>query len=156
MEKEKKVRNLLSWLSAQGISYEFIRHTRGETTAEASRALRVEKSTILKCLLFKNEPEEFIGVVITGDRKVSTEQLKKITGKNFKLAPTEDVLRETGFDIGGIPPFAFSIRGITCYVDIAVMSPRWVYGSAGSATSGVKFSPLSFEKIGCKIVNISK
>ena len=156
MEKEKKVRDLLSWLSVQGIGYEFIEHAKGKTTAEASNALGVEKSAILKCLLFESQLKDFVGIIITGDRRVSPEKLRETTGKNFKLAPTEDVQVQTGYDVGGIPPFAFLIRGITCYVDVAVMKLQWVYGSAGSATSGIKFSPLSFEKVEYKIADIGE
>ena len=153
---EKKIQALLTWLSAQDINYEFIRHSSGGTTAEASEALGVEVSAVLKCLLFKEQFKKFIGVVVTGDRRVSLKKLKEVTSKNFKLASREDVLTQTGYDIGGIPPFAFSIRGIQGYVDPNVIQHQWVYGSAGSVATGIKFSPLSLEKVGYKIVDISE
>lgn len=156
MTTEKKIQDLLTWLTAQDINYEFIRHTRGRTTTEASEALGVDRSEILKCLLFKGQAEEFIGVIIGGDNRVSLKKLKAITNKNFKLASTEDILTQTGYEVGGIPPFVFSIRGIAGYVDSSVIQHQWVYGSAGSATTGIKFSPHSLEKVGYKVVDVSE
>ena len=156
MTTEKKIQDLLNWLTTQDINYEFIRHARGGTTTEASEALGVDRSEILKCLLFKGQSKEFIGVIISGDSRVSLKKLKGITNQNFKLASPEDILTQTGYEAGGIPPFAFSIHGITGYVDSNVMQRQWVYGSAGSATTGIKFSPLSLEKVGYKTVNVSE
>jgi len=156
MTTEKKIQELLTWLTAQDINYEFIRHARGGTTTEASEALGVDQSEVLKCLLFKGQSEEFIGVIITGNRRVSPEKLKEITNTNFKLASPREVLVHTGHEVGGIPPFAFSISGIPGYVDSSVIQHQWVYGSAGSATTGIKFSPLSLEKVGYKAVNVTE
>lgn len=156
MTTEKKIQDLLTWLTAQDISYEFIRHARGGTTAEASEALGVDRSKILKCLLLKGQSEEFIGVIIGGDSRVSLKKLKEITNKNFKLASPEDILTQTGYEVGGIPPFAFSISGIVGYVDSSVIQHQWTYGSAGSATTGIKFSPRSLEKVGYKTVDVSE
>ena len=156
MEARRQSIDLLNWLLSRGISYELIRHTKGKTTAEASRALGVDKSKILKSLLLKDSSEEFIGVVITGDRKVSFKKLKRITGSDFKLASCQEVLRETGYKVGGVPAFTFSICHITGYVDFRVMQHKFVYGSAGSETLGLKFSPSLLKSIGYRIVDITK
>lgn len=154
MTTEKKIQDLLTWLTTQDINYEFIRHTRGRTTTEASEALGVDRSKILKCLLLKGQLDEFIGVIIGGDNRVSLKKLKGITNENFKLASPEDILTQIGYEVGGIPPFAFSISGVPGYVDSNVILHQWVYGSAGSATTGIKFSPLSLEKVGYKTVDV--
>lgn len=156
MATEKKIQDLLTWLTTQDINYQFIRHPKGRTTTEASEALRIDRSEILKCLLFKDQSEEFIGVIIDGANRVSLKKLKRITNKNFKLASPEDVLVQTGYEIGGIPPFAFSIRSIPGYVDSRVIQHQWVYGSAGSTTTGIKFSSHSLEKVGYKTVDINE
>ncbi len=153
---EKETQTMLDWLSSQNIHYEFIHHAKGETTKKASEALGVGASEILKCLLFKGQTGGFAGVIVTGDKRVSLKKLREITGKNFRLASAQDVLLQTGYKIGGIPPFAFSLSGISTYVDFGVTQRQWVYASAGSELTGIKFSPNSLRKVGYNIVDVSE
>lgn len=156
MEAEEKIQELLGWLEKRNIDFEFLRHAEGTTTKKASQALGVEECAVLKSLLFRDKFKYFIGVVIAGDRKVSLRSLNRITGKIFELATPKEVLEKTGYEVGGMPPFAFSILDITGYIDSSVLRSRDVYGSAGTPTSGIKFSPFALGKVGYKLVDISE
>jgi prolyl-tRNA editing enzyme YbaK/EbsC (Cys-tRNA(Pro) deacylase) len=147
-----KTKQLMKDLKVKG---EIINHPRrsGRTTEQARLALGVHDRFILKVLLFKSR-EEYVAAIITGDRRVNTERLKRVSGlRDLKLARLEDVESLTGYSAGGIPPFVFK-NLCTVFVDEEVMKRRFVVGSAGSEYAGVRFPPQELLKLGYSIARI--
>lgn len=131
-------------------------HASGKTSEEASHALEVPISHVLKCLIFKTDRGELIGAIVTGNRKVDLRKLRKLfkTGK-LRMATPKEVEEKTGFKAGGIPPFALK-ELCPVAVDIEVMEKRYVYGAAGSEYAGVKFRPHELLKLGYIVADIAR
>ena len=147
-----KTEQLMRDLKVKG---EIIHHPRrsGRTTKQARLALGVDDRFILKVLLFKSR-EEYVAVIITGDRRVDQKRLERVSGlEDLRLARLEEVESLTGFSTGGIPPFVFKDL-CTVYVDEEVMKRRFVIGSAGSEYAGVRFSPQELLKLGYSIARV--
>lgn len=147
---DPRVARVLQWLEDEKIPYELHLHDNqeGVTSEDASKALGgVDLKQILKSLLLQAKDGSFLGVIMAGNKKVSFTNIQKILGQKVSFAKVEDILEQTGYERGGVPPFVFHFAGIPAYVDREVMNNSRVFGSAGSATAGVEFSPNVFEKI---------
>ncbi len=150
----ERVRNLMDDLGVQG---EIIRHEEsGSSTEGAAEALEVARTKILKTLLWVSESEDYIGTVITGDREVDIGKLKnKADVDNLSLADRDKVKEITGFEVGGVPPFALVDR-CPVYVDEGVFEQDFVVGAAGSEYAGVKFDPKELKKLDIEVVELCR
>lgn len=156
---DPRILKVLEWLKDEGIQYELHLHDskEGVTSEDASEALGgVALGQILKSLLLQAKDGRFLGVIMAGNRKVSFGKIREIIGQKASFAKTEDILKQTGFERGGVPPFAFHFANIPAYVDKDLMNKSEVFGSAGSSTAGIKFSPAAFRKINYVIVDIGE
>ncbi len=138
----------------------------GKTTENATQALKIEPSKILKSLYLidsKKEDGEGFAVIIRGIDKLDTKALSKLiskkTGYNPKLkfANEEKICEKTGFKLGGIPVLAFVEKNITTYVDKKVLLETFVVGSGGSEFHGMEFEPSELlNKLKYNIAEITK
>lgn len=149
---------VLNWLDKKEIYYEFIEHKdiEGITSENAGDALGVDVRYVLKSLLFKKKNGEYIGVIVPGNKRVSLQKLKGIFNQKVSLASPDEIKMNTTYERGGVPPFIFIMKDIPTIVDTSILESEWVYGSAGSSTTGVKFSPKVFESIGYSLDYISE
>lgn len=157
--EDPRVARVLQWLEDEEIPYELHLHDnqQGVTSEDASKALGgVELRQILKSLLLQAKDGSFLGVIMSGNKKISFTNIQKILGQKVSFAKVEDILKQTGYERGGVPPFVFHFANIPAYVDRDVMNNSVVFGSAGSTTSGVGFSPNVFEKIKYTIADIGE
>ncbi len=153
MDSVKKAMLLMKELGIEG---DVIKHqSSGKSSIEASEALGVPLSRILKSLVF-TEKGEYIFVITTGDRRVSVKKLRLFSGmKRPRMATPEEIFSILGYEPGGVPPFAF--YGIMpCYIEKAVLMLDWVIGSAGSEYAGIKLKPYDLVKIGCRPHDLSE
>ena len=97
-----KTKQLMKDLKIRG---EIINHPRrsGRTTEQARLALGVHNRFILKVLLSKSR-EEYVAAIVTGDKRVNTERLERVSGlRDLRLAKLEDIESLTGFLLGVYP-----------------------------------------------------
>ncbi len=84
---------------------------------------------IAKSVVFiASEP---VVVILSGDKRVSTERLAKVVGSPPSLADPQTVLRSTGFLVGGVPPFAH-ISKLRVLLDKSLERFSEVYAAAGA------------------------
>jgi len=142
MQPIEKVKEYLSHLPFQLEVIEFAANT--HTSELAAQAVGVEVGQIAKSLLFVGKEEEQAVLVVTsGDRKVDAKKLKKKMGYKAKFANNEQVEDITGFNPGGVCPFALKKR-IPILLDSSMLRFPVVYAAAGSAHSAV---PITVEQL---------
>ena len=97
----------------------------------ASEALGIPISATIKSLVVKTADEDFIFLLIPGDRSVSMKNLARILGvKSAEMASERDTERLTGYRVGGISPFG-SRTALPVYVDLGVADHQKVYINGG-------------------------
>lgn len=130
---------------AQKLNFEcdiFYHEVTGRTTEDAEKALGLDSKYIIKCLLLKSKKDEYVGAIIRGSDRLDFKTLEAISGyKGLRLAKEEDIKKELGFEIGGVPAVIFSEKGICTFVDPKVLSLDYVVGSGGTPFHGMKFKP---------------
>jgi Cys-tRNA(Pro) deacylase len=96
------------WLKRHGVAftehvYQYVEHG---GTAESSRALGVPEHEVVKTLVMEDEEGKPMVVLMHGDRKVSTRNLARQTGrKRIEPCTPELAQRHTGYQVGGTSPF---------------------------------------------------
>jgi len=137
-----------------GISCELIRHSStGATTQDASVALHLEPENILKTLIFIDEKNgKTVGIILRGDNKVNIAAVRTAIGCNkLRFARPSEVNEVSGFEIGGVPPFAI-IKCDHRLIDSSLFEKKRVIGAGGHAFCGIKIAATDLRKIPQSIV----
>jgi Cys-tRNA(Pro) deacylase len=116
------------------------------TAKEAAMSLNCEVGAIVKSLLFKIE-DEFILLLVAGDKRCSLNKLKKLTGKkNISMANPEEVKIQTGFTIGGVSPIGH-LNTIKIFIDNSLKRFTYLYAAAGHPNCIFKIDFINLQKI---------
>ncbi len=97
---------------------------------------------IAKSMLFKGKDGVFRLFLCPGDLRVDNKKLKDLLGVKARMATAEETLTITGFQPGGVCPFA--VEGIEIYIDLGLSNYQTIYPAAGTNGSGV---PMSFKQL---------
>lgn len=93
-------------LEASGIPHTITRHGRVRSLAEAAAARGVEPAGIIKTLVVRRGEDDFLFVLVPGDRTISWPKLRALLGVSRLSMPDADVaLGVTGYERGTITPF---------------------------------------------------
>ncbi|MFN3866586.1 MAG: aminoacyl-tRNA deacylase [Demequina sp.] len=93
-------------LAATGIEYEVTAHGPVRSLEEAARARGLEPRQILKTLVVRRGDDDFLFVLVPGDRQISWPKLREQLGVSRLSMPDKDAARDaTGYERGTITPF---------------------------------------------------
>ena len=93
-------------VEAAGIPYEVTRHGRVASLAEAAALRGVEPREIVKTLVVRRADDDFVLVLVPGDRTFSWPKLRALLGTSRLSMPDADGARAaTGYERGTITPF---------------------------------------------------
>ncbi len=91
---------------AAGLSYRVIRHGPVRSLAEAADARGVIPADVVKTLVIRRGDDDFLFVLVPGDRTISWPKLRALLGVSRLSLPDAQVAREvTGYERGTITPF---------------------------------------------------
>jgi Cys-tRNA(Pro)/Cys-tRNA(Cys) deacylase len=96
----------LAALDRLGITHRVIRHGPVRSLAEAAAARGVEPADVIKTLVVRRGDDDFLLVLVPGDRTISWPKLRALLGVSRLSMPDADMAREaTGYERGTITPF---------------------------------------------------
>jgi Cys-tRNA(Pro) deacylase len=96
----------LAALDASGIDYRVVRHGPVRSLAEAAQARGVEPAAVVKTLVVRRSDDDFLLVLVPGDRSLSWPKLRDLLGVQRLSMPDAETAREaTGYERGTITPF---------------------------------------------------
>ncbi|MEM2909521.1 MAG: YbaK/EbsC family protein [Nitrososphaerota archaeon] len=122
----------------------------------AALAVGCSVTQIAKNIVVETECGDVFLVIISGDKRVDLSKVSKLVGANLKLASPENVLEETGYVVGGVPPFGHKKRMKT-FLDRSVERFSEVYTSGGSPDTLLKISVNELRRLtAAEIVDVSK
>ncbi|MEA4925648.1 MAG: YbaK/EbsC family protein [Syntrophomonadaceae bacterium] len=114
-----------------------------KTAVLAAQALGTEVGQIAKSIVFKTKKEEYLMVVSAGDVRLDSKAIRETVGERVRMANADEVLEVTGFNVGGVCPFALR-RAIPIYLDESLKRYDIVYAAAGTAHTAL---PISYEEL---------
>ncbi|RLV54691.1 hypothetical protein D9V41_15375 [Aeromicrobium phragmitis] len=93
-------------LEAAGISFAVTRHGPVSSLDEAAAARGVEPAKLLKSLVVRRAEDDYLFVLVPGDRGISWPKLRALLGVSRLSMPDKDVAKDvTGYERGTITPF---------------------------------------------------
>jgi len=121
-------------IAAAGIEHTVTRHGRVGSLEEAAAARGVAPGDIVKTLVVRRADDDFMFVLVPGDREISWPKLRAVLGVNRLSMPDAEKARDvTGYERGTITPFG-STRAWPVLADETVVG-RTV--SLGAGAHGV-------------------
>lgn len=137
----EKVSNFVRHYDPDLVPLEFNDNT--NTVEEAAEVLGVEEAQIAKSILFK-AGDKFGLFVMAGDIRMNQKKVKLLLGSGKpKLASPEEVVEITGFQVGGVCPFALKNQ-VPIFLDESMKRFDIVFTAAGTAQSAL---PITFEQL---------
>jgi Cys-tRNA(Pro) deacylase len=125
-----------------------------KTSKLAAEALGCTTSQIAKSIVFKGSKP--IVVVISGDKKVDLKRLSTTLGEKIELADPEYIRANTGYEVGGVPPFPHA-PAVKVYLDMSLF--RWdeVWAAAGAPNAVMKIRVKDLaENIDAPIIDVAQ
>lgn len=141
--------NLAAFIEAQGIRAEFVRPEAPTPTVEsAAAAVGTTPERIIKSVLFLvyGKPVLAIAGGLDPIDRRSIAARYAVGRKQVKLAGPEDVLRITGYPVGGVPPFGYP-EPVETLIDPAVLAQPEVYGGGGDHHTLIRLAPQEIQRI---------
>jgi len=116
------------------------------TAAEAAQAVGCQLGQIAKSIVFQSEKGNPVLVIASGANRIDEEKLEKILGEKIQKADADFVRQETGFVIGGVPPFGHKKKIIT-FIDKDLFNFSEIWAAAGDSFSVFKTTASELAKI---------
>src|ERR1041384_1963097 len=92
--------------AALGVTYEVIRHGMVKSVAEAAEAQGVEIRDLIKTLVVRRGDDDYVFVLVPGDRQISWPNLRALLGVNRLSMPDAATAKDaTGYERGTITPY---------------------------------------------------
>lgn len=96
----------LAAAEAAGLAHRVIRHGPVRSLAEAAVARGVEPADVVKTLVVRRADDDFLFVLVPGDRAISWPKLRRLLGVSRLSMPAAEVAKQaTGYERGTITPF---------------------------------------------------
>jgi Cys-tRNA(Pro)/Cys-tRNA(Cys) deacylase len=93
-------------LAAAGIEHVIVRHGPVRSLAEAAEARGVTPDRVIKTLVVRRGEDDYVFVLVPGDRQISWPKLRALLGVNRLSMPDAETARAaTGYERGTITPF---------------------------------------------------
>ena len=101
----------LDALTASGLSHTVTCHGPVRSLAEAAAARDVEPGDIVKTMVVRRGPDDYLLVLVPGDATISWPKLRAVLGVNrLSMPDAEEARAVTGFERGTITPFGTLTR----------------------------------------------
>ncbi len=145
MSASKVNEKVKAFLEEKGFGDRLTIHTETIDTVEhAARRIGCSEAEIAKTLSFLVDEKPVI-VVTAGDGRINSSKFKAQFHTKPHMIPRDQVERITGFQPGGVCPFAVP-EDIPIWLDISMKRFAFVHPAAGNEFSSVKLSPKELEE----------
>ena len=144
MNPVERVKNALV---EAGLDTSLVRELPADTsTAEAAaRAVGAPQGSIVKSLIFLADGAPLL-VLVSGGQRADVKQLRAMLGlskRRLRIARPSEVLEQTGFEVGGVPPVGHT-SPVRTLIDRTLSRFNTVWAAAGNAHA---VFPIAYERL---------
>ena len=112
------------------MAYRLLRHGPVRSLAEAAEARGVTPAAVVKTLVVRRGDDDYLFVLVPGDRTISWPKLRAVVGERRLSMPDAEQAREaTGYERGTITPFG-SVRSWPVIADERITDEITLGGGA--------------------------
>ncbi len=145
----------LAAVEASGITYRVVRHGHVSSLAEAAAARGIEPSALLKSIVVRRADDDFLFVLLPGDREISWPKLRTLLGvKRMSMPDADTALAVTGYARGTITPFG-STRTWPVVVDASAIGHEISLGAGASGVGIVAQADDVVRALGAQVADVT-
>ena len=127
----------LAAVARSRIAYDIVRHGPVRSLEEAAAVRGMAPRQLLKTLVVRRAEDDYLFVLVPGDREISWPKLRAHLGVNRISMPDAGTAREvTGYERGTITPFG-SVRALPVVADATVTRSTVSIGAGGHGVAVV-------------------
>lgn len=127
----------LAALAATGIEHRIVRHGPVRSLAEAAAARGLAPSDLVKTLVVRRGEDDYVFVLVPGDRTIAWRRLRAVLGINrLSLPDAATAFEVTGYERGTITPFG-ALRAWPVVADERVARGRISIGAGAHGVSAL-------------------
>jgi Cys-tRNA(Pro)/Cys-tRNA(Cys) deacylase len=142
-------------LEASGIPYRVVRHGRVGSLAEAAAARGIEPRALLKSLVVRRADDDFLFVLVPGDREISWPRLRALLGvSRLSMPDAATALAVTGYERGTITPFG-STRAWPVVMDASVAGTEVSLGAGAHGVGVVARADDVAAALGAQVADVT-
>ena len=145
----------LAAVEASGITYRIVRHGHVGSLADAAAARGIEASALLKSIVVRRADDDFLFVLLPGDREISWPKLRALLGvKRMSMPDAATALAVTGYERGTITPFG-SLRAWPVVVDASAVGREVSLGAGASGVGIVAQADDVVRALGAQVADVT-
>lgn len=145
----------LAAVEASGITYRVVRHGHVSSLAEAAAARGIEPAALLKSIVVRRADDDFLFVLLPGDREISWPKLRALLGvKRMSMPDADTALAVTGYARGTITPFG-STRTWPVVVDASAVGHEISLGAGASGVGIVAQADDVVRALGAQVADVT-
>lgn len=146
----------LAALAASGIEHRIVRHGRVASLAEAALARGVAPSHVVKTLVVRRAEDDFVLVLVPGDRTISWPKLRALLGVSRASMPdAATAFAATGYERGTITPFG-SRRSWPVVADERIVGEVVSIGAGAHGVSALVAGSDLVEVLGAQVADVTQ
>jgi Cys-tRNA(Pro)/Cys-tRNA(Cys) deacylase len=94
-----------------GVDHSVVRHGRASSLEEAAAMRGVDPAAVIKTLVVRRSDDDYLFVLVPGDRVIDWPKLRTLTGeRRLSMPDAGEALAVTGYERGTITPFGAATR----------------------------------------------
>lgn len=134
-EQDAGPERMLAAARARGLAVEVRERPAAASLDEAAGLLGIRPADIAKTIVVRRAPEDYLFVILPGDKQIAWPKLRSVVGVNkLKFPDAAEALAATGYERGTITPIG-SEPGWPVYVDRRLVGCRVAMGAGAHGYS---------------------
>ncbi len=143
-------------LAASGIRHTLTTHGPVRSLEEAAAARGVEPRDIIKTLVVRRADDDYLFVLVPGDREISWPKLRAHLGVNRLSMPDKDTARDvTGYERGTITPFG-STTAWPVVADATVVGRTISIGAGAHGVAATAYGDDVVRALGAEVEDVTE
>jgi Cys-tRNA(Pro) deacylase len=139
-----------------GLPHSIVRHGHVGSLAEAAAARGVAPAAVVKTLVVRRGDEDYLFVLVPGDRQISWPKLRALLGvSRMSLPDADDALRVTGYRRGTITPFG-STRALPVVADSALSGQEITLGGGADGVAVKALADDILSALGATVADVTE
>ena len=142
-------------LDESGIGYRVVRHGRVNSLVEAAAARGIEPRALLKTIVVRRADDDFLVVLVPGDREIAWPRLRALLGvSRLSMPDAATALAVTGYERGTITPFG-SARSWPVVMDASVAGQEISLGAGAHGVGVVALADDVAAALGAQVADVT-
>lgn len=146
----------LTAVAASGIAHTVTRHGRVSSLAEAAAARGIEPRDLVKTLVVRRGEDDYVFVLVPGDRAFSWPKLRALLGVSRLSMPDAATARDvTGYERGTITPFG-STHPWPVIADASIAGRRISLGGGAHGVGITLDADAALAALGAEVADVTE